>query len=375
MRVVINTVFLTSENFGGSWTYTYNLIRSLENFRDDVELIVLASSGMIPRFEGIESQIVAVDYGAKSRIMRVGWEQLVLPRFLKGFSPDILHSTGNVIPRGVGNPSVLTMHDFQYFYYPENFGWIKRQYLRYGVPHSVRKATRVICVSEQTKRHAMLLCGVPAEKLTVVYEAGLAEGYEPEPTDSDTLRNRYKINGPFIMYAGSSMPHKNLRRLIEAFARVAADVRHDLLIVGEPFGFDNGLDRVSASALGLERDRVRMTGFVPRKDLLGLYELADAYVFPSLFEGFGIPVLEAMGIGCPVVAARGTSVPEVAGDAAEYFDPMSVESIASAVKKVCVDEGLRTLLRERGFAQAKKFSWDRMAKETLGVYLDAINST
>jgi glycosyltransferase involved in cell wall biosynthesis len=180
----------------------------------------------------------------------------------------------------------------------------------------------------------MLLCGVPAEKLTVVYEAGLAEGYEPEPTDSDTLRNRYKINGPFIMYAGSSMPHKNLRRLIEAFARVAADVRHDLLIVGEPFGFDNGLDRVSASALGLERDRVRMTGFVPRKDLLGLYELADAYVFPSLFEGFGIPVLEAMGIGCPVVAARGTSVPEVAGDAAEYFDPMSVESIASE-KGVC----------------------------------------
>lgn len=243
MKVVLNTVFLTSENFGGSWTYTYNLIRSLQNFRDDVELIILASRRMVPRFEGIESQIVAVDPGANSRIVRVGWEQLVLPRVLEKYSPDVFHSTGNVLPYRVKSPSVLTIHDFQYAYYPKNFGWVKRQYLRFGVPHSVREATRVICVSEQTKRHAVLLCGVPAEKVTVVYEAGLAEGYEPVATDSDVLKRRYKINGPFIMYAGSLMPHKNLPRLIKAYAQVAAEIRQDLLIIGEPFGFNNYLDR------------------------------------------------------------------------------------------------------------------------------------
>jgi len=375
MRVVLNTVFLTSENFGGSWTYTYNLVRSLQKLHKEVELIVMASARMVSRFAGIESPIVAVNPGADSRIMRVGWEQLVLPRILKKYSPDVFHSTGNVLSYRVKRASVLTMHDFQYFYYPENFAWIKRQYLRFGVPHSVRQATRVICVSEQTKRDAVLLCGVPAERVAVVHEAGLAEGHEPNATGSETLKKRYAINGPFIMYAGSSMPHKNLPRLIKAYAQVSAEVRQDLLIVGEPFGFGNDLDRVSASAMGARRHRVRMTGFVSREDLLGLYKLADAYVYPSLFEGFGIPILEAMGFGCPVVAARSTSVPEVAGDAAEYFDPMSVESIAASLRKICLDNAVRVSLRDRGYAQAKKFSWDKMAMETLAVYKDAISSS
>ena len=166
----------------------------------------------------------------------------------------------------------------------------------------------------------------------------------------------------------SHLPHKNLDRLIAAFGRIREEVPHDLVLVGERFGNGSRIEELVRGANGGHPSRIKVTGFVSREDLLGLYQIADAFVFPSLFEGFGIPALEAMECGCPVVASRSTSLPEVMGQAGEFFDATDADDIARALKEVCGDPKLRDELRVRGFERAKEFSWERMGEETMELY-------
>ncbi len=377
-RIIINTIFLASERIGGSWSYTYNLLRALEHGSNEIEFVVLVNQKISPLLASLDMEKKVVPIDPESRILRVGLEQMSLPGILKRLSPAILHATGNVLPPRLPCKSVVTVHDFQYWYYPSNIALPRRMYLRYAVPDSLRRATRVICVSQATRNDAVKLYGVPSEKLAVIYEAGLWDGELATASREEDVRSRFSTQGRFLLSAGTSHPHKNLPRLIQAFGMIAREIPHDLLIVGEPFRFRGPLHEAVTMLPSELKDRVKLNGFIPRSDLLALYRAADAFIFPSLFEGFGIPALEAMGCGCPVVASRSSSLPEVIGDAGEYFDPLNVEDMARTVRKVCCDTEVRDHLRSRGFARAREFAWEKMGRETLEVYrslLDDRNET
>lgn len=368
MRVLLNTTFLASQRFGGSWTYTYNLLRALDAFSSEAEFTVLTNARIASDLGQLRMRVEVVVEDPENRAARVGWEQLLLPRLARKYSPTVFHSTGNTLPRISGCPSVVTLHDVQYRFYPENFSTFRRVYLRAMIPRSLKRASLVVCDSESTRKHAMDLYGVSPEKLAVVYLAGLWPGEQAAATTADVLRKKFGLNGAFLLSVGSALPHKNLGRLIEAFGAIRQEVPQDLVIVGDPSGYGSHIDELIKEAGGGEDSRIRVTGFVSREDLLGLYRIADAFVFPSLFEGFGIPALEAMECGCPVAASRSTSLPEVVGEAGEYFDPMDVDDIARTLQRVCADGKLRDRLRERGYKQAQEFSWEKTAMQMMDIY-------
>lgn len=371
----MNTTFLASARFGGSWTYTYNLLRALDAFSREVEFIVLTNSRIASDLRDLRMRVEVVVANPENRTGRIAWEQFILPRLARRYAPSVFHSTGNTLPLGVGCPSVVTLHDFQYSFYPENYGAVKRVYLRFLIPGSLRRADAVVCVSHTTKKHAIDLYGIPDEKLAVVHEAGLWPGELLAATDGTTVRKKFGIEEPFLLSAGTSLPHKNLGRMIEAYAKVMHSIPHHLVITGEPFGYGSSIAQAIERCTGGHRHRIHVTGFVDRADLLGLYRCAEAFVFPSLFEGFGIPALEAMECGCPVVASRATSLPEIIGTAGEFFDPTDVDDMAGAMQKVCTNAALRGDLRARGFKRAAEFSWEKMGKETMGVYRTVARSS
>jgi len=368
VRVVINLAFLKSEHVGGSWTYSFNLVRMLEKFRHQADFLVLINAKLAAKFASIQlpQEVISINPDAQSS--RIFWEQVSLPSILRRYSPDVFHSTGNVLPWRLPCKSVVTIHDFQYYHHPGNFSFPRRQYLSRMVPFSLKHADHIICVSKSTSQDAERLFRIDPARMSVVYEAGLVDGEVAKATEQISLRQQYGLARPFLLSAGSLLPHKNLGRLIKAFGRIVSRIPHDLVIVGESFGNDPEVHNAVKHELSDQQDRVKISGFVSRDDLLGLYNHADAFVFPSVFEGFGIPILEAMGCGCPVVASRCTSIPEIAEEAVEYFEPTDFDDIASTILRVCQDSKLRASLRERGFSQARKFSWEKMADETMAVY-------
>jgi glycosyltransferase involved in cell wall biosynthesis len=353
MRVVLNTLNLRSENLGGGWVYTWQLARALQRYSDELELIILAHESTAPAFRSLSHTVHTVSMDATNRMRRVLWEQFSLPKEIERYAPEVVHGPGNVLPGRTSARSVVTIHDFQWYYYPENFSFARRIYLQHMVKSSARSADRVICVSQATKRDLLTFCRVNEDRVSVIHEAGLTQDESMPRRDLDV---------------GSSLPHKNLARLIDAFGMVASRIPHDLLIVGESFGFHSALtgavDRVNRE----HGQRIRFTGYVRREDLVGLYHCSDAFVFPSLFEGFGIPAVEAMGCGVPVIASSATSLPEVIGDAGAFFDPMNTEDLAAQLARVCLDRNYHRTLSDAGRTRARSFSWDAMAQQTLEVY-------
>lgn len=367
MRILINALYLVSENLGGTWTYTSNLVSCVSGLRSDHEFIVLANRRTASGFElrGGKTKVMTVDLDVESRIKRVAWEQLALPKLVRDLRIDVLHSTGNTLPLRLKEKTVVTVADLQYTKYPENIPLARRMYLNWFVPRSVRRADLVIAISQHTKESIVHHFGVPAEKVKVIYLAGLSEKDSKQTLES---REGSGARRPYLLSVGSSLPHKNLARLIRGYAKVASEIPHNLVIVGEGFDQRGDLHQTLVDTGLAGSERVQMRGFIGRSELLALYRQADAFVFPSLYEGFGIPAIEAMDSGCPVVAANCTVLPEVIANAGLFFDPLSVDSIAEALRKVCRSSTLREDLRTRGRLRAKQFSWEKMAAETVEAY-------
>jgi glycosyltransferase involved in cell wall biosynthesis len=234
--------------------------------------------------------------------------------------------------------------------------------MRALVPLAARSADRIIAVSEATKAEIGRVLDVPPDRVDVVYEAGRPPGpATPEPE----LRARLRLgDAPLVLSVSARRPHKNLRRLLQAFAGLAEGT--SLVLPGYPTPFEGELV-AEVSRLGLA-GRVRLLGWVSEEDLEALYLAARCFVFPSLAEGFGLPVLEAMERGVPVACSRASSLPEVAGDAARYFDPLDVEDLRRAIAELLEDESLRARLAAAGRDRARLFSWERAAAETVAVY-------
>jgi glycosyltransferase involved in cell wall biosynthesis len=283
---------------------------------------------------------------------------------------DLFHATDHLLPCFWRIKSVFTLHDLIFLFHPETHKPLNRWFLTLMMPRFLRAADAVIAVSECTKRDAIRFYGIPEEKITVIHE-GVNPRFRPaSPEAIAAVRARYGLPEHFILYVGTIEPRKNLTALLEAFHHLLATHDLRLVIVGKKGWLYEGFFR-RLRELGLE-DRVIFTGYVPDEDLPAIYSAADLFVFPSLYEGFGLPVLEAMACGVPVICSNTSSLPEVAGDAALLVDPTDVRALAGAMERALTDEGKWREMRERGLQQAARFSWDEAAAMSLKVYQDVL---
>jgi glycosyltransferase involved in cell wall biosynthesis len=307
-------------------------------------------------------------------VVRIFWEQAVQPFALRKESVDLLHALAFVTPLLSPCPSVVTIYDLSFLLYPESFKRFKRFYLGLFTRLSARKARRVIAISESTRRDVVRLLGVPPEKVEVVY-CGIDEAFHPLAEDQvAAFRSRRGLPERFILFVGTIEPRKNVTRLIEAFANLQTCRLASLkLIIGGAKGwfYEDVFARVEELGLGGE---VVFPGYIPVSELPLWYNAAELFVYPSLYEGFGLPPLEAMACGTPVVTANTSSLPEVVGEAGLTVDPLDVEALTEAMRQALNDEALRQEMRERGLKRAKGFSWTKAAQETVQVYWRAMES-
>jgi glycosyltransferase involved in cell wall biosynthesis len=284
---------------------------------------------------------------------------------------DVLFVPAHVIPLLSARRNVVTIHDLGYLAFPEAHTRQRRIELDLTTRWSVQRATQVIAISQATKDALIEHYHADPARVTVIYH-----GVSPlfRPVDSVAiaeLQAHYGLHKPYFLYVGTIQPRKNLQRLIAAFRMLAGQVADiELLIVGKRGWLTEQIEAEARSA-GLA-ERVRFLGFVPDGDLPALLSGATAFVFPSLYEGFGLPVLEAMACGTPVLTANTSALPEVAGDAALLVDPSSSEAIASGLQRLAEDADLRAALRARSLARAAQFTWERCARETLAVLQDTV---
>jgi glycosyltransferase involved in cell wall biosynthesis len=300
--------------------------------------------------------------------VRILWEQLVLPLQVPAARVDIIHGLVNVIPFAVRRPSVVTIHDLAFLRHPERFRRGRAGYLRRAVPASARRAGAVIAVSESTRKDLVELTGVPEERVSVVYPAaGALFARLPEPRVA-RFRDERLGGRPYILYVGTLEPRKNVDILIRAFAAVrrALDLPHLLVLVGAPGWMHESLYEL-ARAPEL-KNSVRFHGYAGSEELPLWYNGADLFVYPSAYEGFGLPVLEAMACGVPVITTSSSSLVEVAGGACMTVEPGSQEALEWAMRELLAGDDMRERLREAGLARAAQFSWARTAAETVGIY-------
>ncbi|HSN75336.1 MAG TPA: glycosyltransferase family 1 protein, partial [Anaerolineae bacterium] len=307
-------------------------------------------------------------------LRRILWEQTALPLLARRRHLDLLHGTVNVNPALALCPSVVTVHDLSFMRYPQAFPPPQRAYLQSQVRRSLRAARRVIAVSQATKQDVVELFGVPAGRIDVVYN-GVDACFCPAPTEQvEAFRRQQSLPERYVLHLGTLEPRKNLVRLVQAFAQVKA---HDpgqppvklVLAGGKGWSYDAIFAEVAR--LGLEQEVV-LPGYIADEELAWWYRAAAVFAYPSLLEGFGLPVLEAMACGTPTITSALSSLPEVAGDAALLVDPTSVDALAAALLRLLDDIALAGELRTRGLAQATRFSWSRTAQETAAVYRHAL---
>jgi len=327
---------------------------------------------LFPRSERVEWRVIS--FPRLWTHIRLAWEVARHP-------PDVLFVPAHVLPLVHPRHCVATVHDLGYLHYPEAHTPSARRYLDWATRFNARVARRVIVDSEATRDDLAGCYGVDPAKMVVAYPAG-AEGMQPvtDPVVLEQVRQRYGTGPRYFLYVGTIHPRKNLETLLRAFAAwvaeqssaapqpQAADVR--LVIVGKQGWL---YEQILALARSLEvAERVVFTGYAPAEDLPALLSGALAYVLPSWYEGFGLPVLEAMACDTPVICSNVSSLPEVAGDAALLFDPADVRALTRALDQVCSDQQLRLRMIERGRRQAQAFSWQRCAQQVLGALVAAV---
>jgi glycosyltransferase involved in cell wall biosynthesis len=376
MRIALNLIGY-APGCGGVETYVTNLLAALQRIDQEnqyqvlcnetvgVDLNVTARNFTVKYFA---HQTYSVKWFVRGVVQRTcGYD--ILSRELDGLQVDVMHHPLTVLnPPGLSYPSILTFHDMQQEFFPEFFSPQELAGRRKSYLPSVHEARVVITVSEHAKTCLVDKYGIDSGKIHVVHSGCGSEFHSREASTLVGTLEKYAIDRPFMLYPAATWPHKNHRRLIEAVRILVERECFEglLLLTGSPQNEFMELKEY-AEHLGLS-SMVRWLGYLPKEDLAQLYNLARIMVFPSLFEGFGLPVVEAMASGCPVICSNCSSLPEVGGNAVIYFDPLLPEDIAAKIFHVWNDENVRGELSVRGLLQASKFCWDETAKRTLEVY-------
>lgn len=345
----------------GTEVYSRRLIQALLTLESPHRFrLYLRSTSPANTFPGAELRVIP--FPRLWTHLRLSWEMAHRP-------PDVLFVPAHVLPLIHPRVSLATVHDLGYLYFPEAHPWRQRLYLDLSTRWNARIAAHLLADSEATKADIVTHYGTPPEKITVAYP-GRDETLAPvrDPASIEAVKARYGIVGDYFLYLGTLQPRKNLARIITAFAHLRPETlkRDTFLVLAGKRGWL--YDRLVAQVcrLGLER-RVLFPGYVPDENKAALLSGALAFVFPSLYEGFGLPVLEAQASGCPVITSTTSSLPEVAGNAALLVDPHDTAAIAAAMRRIATGPALRESLVERGFANLRRFSWSACARVVLSV--------
>jgi glycosyltransferase involved in cell wall biosynthesis len=376
LHVGLNLLYLVPGEVGGSEIYAHRLVDALGRARPDARFTVFAGREAAPSLRAQDwpanVHVHRLPVTARNKPARAAAELTLLPGAAARAGVDLLHSLGTTSPIVVpGRPSVVTILDLIYEAYPDTFPPAARLGLRALVGPGARHADRVITISEAVKRDVVARLRVPADRVDAVL---LGNGMRPAPraTPAAELRARLGLgDGRLALCVSAALVHKNLPRLLEAFAALGPDHGDCRLVVAGHQGREHERLTAEIARLGLT-GRVVLTGWIEDADLEGLYAAADVCVYPSLYEGFGMPVLEAMSRGVPLACSNATSLPEVAGDAAVLFDPLDPEAIAAAIRTVLDDPATAARLRADGRAQAARFTWERCADGVLATYERAL---
>ena len=301
--------------------------------------------------------------------MRIAWEQTLLPMQLASLKPDLLHGLAYALPVAWAGPSVVTVYDLSFVLFPSAFKLGNRVYLAASTRAAARRARRVLTISEHTRRDIVRLLGVPDERVDVTYPAA-EERYRPLPAEEiEAFRVAHGLPEAFVFALGTLEPRKNLVGLLHAYARLAKP-RPPLYVAGGA-GWRVSPIFDTVGQLGVADD-VHFVGFVPEDELPLWYNAARLFAFPSLYEGFGLPVLEAMACGTPVITSTAASLPEVGGKAAILVPPQDTDRIAQEMQRVLDDPQLRIEMRAAGRIQASRFSWRSMTDKTVAAYARAV---
>jgi glycosyltransferase involved in cell wall biosynthesis len=351
----------------GIGTYIRNLLRQLARTDRDTEYVLLCREADLDVGAQLGENFRAVLEPSPNYSLR---EQIHVPWVLRRERPDVYHAPHYVLPAGVRCKSVVTIHDCIHLMFPQYLpNKAAYAYARASMWAAARRSDCILTVSEASKRDILHFFNVPPEKIVVVYNA-IDDHFWHTPPDEDVarVRERYQLDHQFVLYVGNIKPHKNLVRLIEAFAELRKTGFDDvkLLIIGDEISKLPALRRaVHSHKL---HKHVRFLGYLSDQTLAILYRLASVFAFPSLYEGFGLPPLEAMASGTPVVTSNVSSLPEVAGDAAALVDPYDVDSIVEGLRRVLSDPALADEMRRKGLVRAREFSWERSVAKTRQVY-------
>jgi len=367
----------------GIGTYIRNLVRALARVDSENQYTLITTELPVPEFSDLPSNFRTAVFPGPTRS---GLAQVNYGLFLRKIGADLFHIPLNAVPLLMPKPYLVTIHDMSTLLFASQTGYrnrLRHFYLRRGL----LRADRVMAVSMATCRDVEAVMGIPASRIRVIYNApdpifhapsapataapgGEEFGYPPE---IQRVLDRYRIHYPFLLYVGRTNPQKNIPRLVEAFAVLRGEIQDHplyrdlrLLIIGDEISRYPALRH--AVIQSRVEDTVRFLGFVPIDTLRTFYQAASAFVFPSLYEGFGLPPLEAMACGTPVVCSHVSSLPEVVGDAAEVVNPENVFDIARGMREVLLNTDRRSAMVQRGFEQARRFSWERTAQQVLEAY-------
>jgi glycosyltransferase involved in cell wall biosynthesis len=358
----------------GVGTYIRNVVRTLARLDRDSKYFLIGSPAKVAECGPLPPNFHAVALEGRDDTLK---GNLAFRAIVKRLHCDVVHIPHLFwIPRGLSCPYVLTVHDLIEHMYGSRDASSMRRSLHFHLTRRVlRKAARVIAVSQFTKNEIEKLLAIPDKRIEVVYNAideRFLHGHATE-ADRELIAQRYLVNYPFILYAGAIRPHKNVVRIIEAFSALKSELQKEqqypdlkLIIIGDDLSSHPRLRRTVVR--GCVQNDVRFLGFVPIEVLRIFYDTAKVFVFPSLYEGFGLPPLEAMAHGTPVVTSNTSSLPEVAGSAALLVNPENVFEIRRGLQRVLLDPALRERMKERGYQQAQRFSWTTSVSRILEIY-------
>lgn len=380
IRIVIDARRIRDFGIG---TYIRNLVRGLSHVDSADQFTLISDAPDAPELAGLGPNFqVRIFRKPDGKLLT----QAAFSLFLRKIPADVFHIPLNAVPVGMPGPYVVTIHDMGSLLFARKHNFrnqVSLSLFRSGLAN----ASRVIAVSNATRRDVETLIGIPPARIKTIYNAPdpvFGERHAPTiacvgentyqyPPDIQRILDRYRIDYPFLLYAGRTNPQKNIPRLVEAFAVLRGELVEDplykdlrLIIIGDEISKYPAL-RHAVIQSRIE-DRVRFLGFVPIETLRVFYQSAAAFVFPSLYEGFGLPPLEAMACGTPVICSHVSALPEVVGDAAHIVNPENVFDIARGMREVLIDRQLRGTLVQKGFEQLKRFSWEQTAREVLKTY-------
>ena len=359
----IGIMLRSLSDVGGPGEYSRSLLNALLRIdRINEYYLFLPNAALAERYREFPNAHPVV-LTTRSKLL---FDQVAIPRAVRKYGCDVVINLKHSVPLFTGAPAIFVMHGADWLAFPQNYYLFDRLYHKVSLPLFCRKAARIISVSHDATRIAVDRLNLPPSKVATVYHGFRTDFQRVEaPERLARARARYKLPERFILYVGRIYPMKNVRGLVEAFAKLRDRIPHSLVICGiKHYKTEPDFAAIDQHSL---HDRVIPTGFVEEEDLPALYSMADAFVLPSLYEGFGIPLLEAMACGCPIVTSTQGSCPEVVDGAGVLVNPRDSADIAEGIYKVVTDRGIAAGLVAKGYQRVAQFSWEKCAGETLDV--------